>query len=67
MNYPLKGQHPCFGKRQGWCDNQAVWRMETDRLILHFCDECKGRENVKGLTKDGGAFIEMPEFQPEET
>lgn len=47
----------CFGQRQGWCKNLAVWRLEGAHIILHFCDECKNGK-AKELAK-GGAFIEM--------
>lgn len=40
---PYANEHPCFGQRQGWCNNKATWRMESKHLILHFCDNCKNR------------------------
>jgi hypothetical protein len=43
VTLPFKGEHPCFGQRQGFCTNMATWRMETQFLLLHFCDECKKR------------------------
>lgn len=38
---PYANEHPCFGQRQGWCENLATWRMESPNLILHWCDVCK--------------------------
>jgi len=66
IEYPAKGTIACFGQRQEWCESRAVWRMETPRLVLHWCDECKKRENVQTLAK-GGAFIEMSPAQEQKS
>lgn len=39
---PYHGEHPCFGQRQEWgCTKQAVWRMNGEHVLLHWCDDCK--------------------------
>ncbi len=40
---PYANEHPCFGRRQGWCNNLATYRLEGEHVILHFCEECKQR------------------------
>lgn len=66
MKLPTKGNHPCFGQRQGWCNSAAIWRLEGKNVIFHFCDVCKERKETQALAK-GGAFIEMPEAPKEPT
>ena len=48
VTLPYANQHPCFGQRQGFCQNLATWRMESTHLMLHFCDDCKRRPEFKG-------------------
>ena len=47
VHLPKANQQPCFMIREG-CENMSTWRMETEFLLLHFCDKCKN----KGLFKD---------------
>jgi hypothetical protein len=49
LTLPIADEQPCFGQRQGYCNNMAIWRMDGDHLSLHFCDECKNRENIAAL------------------
>jgi hypothetical protein len=49
VTLPLLYEHPCFGQRQGWCQNTATWRFESEHLLLHWCDQCKPRHIVQGL------------------
>jgi len=49
---PFANEHPCFGQRQGWCENLATWRMENKYLILHFCDKCKQRPDLFNKATD---------------
>lgn len=44
---------PCFGQRQGWCQNQSTHVLKTTNLLLHFCSECVEKEQVKSLAKRG--------------
>ena len=48
VTLPYANQHPCFGQRQGFCQNLATWRMESKHLLLHFCNACKRRPEFKG-------------------
>lgn len=49
VHAPFSGEHPCFGQRQGWCQNKATWRIEGSHFLLHFCDSCKtGKVTLKG-------------------
>lgn len=57
LTLPYANEHPCFGQRQGWCNNLATWRMEGAHLLLHFCDECKARPNF--FKKRGNQWIKL--------
>lgn len=56
IELPFANEHPCFGQRQDWCKNMATWRIESQYLLLHFCDECKQKPQAQF---EGGKWIKL--------
>lgn len=60
---PFANEFACFGSRQvpPWCpDHLATWRMESDQLLLHFCDACKARHCSKNMPFTGETWTKLP-------
>lgn len=56
---PFAQEHPCFGQRQGWCSNLATWRVDSDYVLLHFCDSCKVRHEQRGKPFSGERWTHL--------